>query len=90
VQSEAAPPPPPGEGLITIETYLRGRGRNAEADALRRAVQEADPALQGLAIEAPDRLMKAAQALASLKHVLEDRVAPALEVSIGFSDADGD
>jgi hypothetical protein len=85
-----ASPAPPGEGLVTIETYLRGRGLNAQADALRRAVLAVDPALQDLSPAAPERLVTAARALAELERVLEQQVAPALEVSIGFSDADGD
>lgn len=90
LQAEAAPPQP-GGGLVTIETYLRGRGLNSEADALRRAVQEADTAMRnGLSAGATARLLAAAKALADLKRVLEARVAPALEVSIGFSSADGD
>lgn len=82
--------PGPGEGLITIETYLRGRGLNAPADALRRAVQAADPALQGLSVQEPERLRNAASALQDVGRVMQEQVAPALEVSIGFSDADGD
>ncbi|MBA3598293.1 MAG: imelysin family protein [Methylibium sp.] len=89
LQSQATAPHP-GEGLVTIETYLRGRGLNATADALRRAVLQADPPLQGLSVEAPERLASAAQALAALGRVVQEQVAPALEVSIGFSDADGD
>lgn len=89
LQSSAAAPRP-GEGLVTIETYLRGRGLNAPADELRRAVQQADPALEGLSVGAPERLTDAARALAALGRVMQEQVAPALEVSIGFSDADGD
>ena len=37
-----------------------------------------------------ERVLAAAAALGALKRLVEDEVAPALNVSIGFSDADGD
>ncbi|MBA3590033.1 MAG: hypothetical protein H0W38_10715, partial [Methylibium sp.] len=56
----------------------------------RHAVQQADRSLAGLSVQAPERLRHAAGALAALGRVVQEQVAPALEVSIGFSDADGD
>jgi predicted lipoprotein len=86
----ASAPPVPGTGLLPVETWLRGRGQLAEADALAAAVDAADASLRGLTPAAGARLSAAAQALAGVKQVLENRVAPALQVRIGFSDADGD
>ena len=83
-------PPRPGEGLVPFETYLRGRGLNPQADALRRAVDAADAALRGLTPASPPRVLAAARALQALGRLVESQVAPALQVSIGFSDADGD
>jgi hypothetical protein len=83
-------PPRPGEGLVPFETYLRGRGLNPQADALRRAVDAADSALRGLTPASRPRVLAAARALEALGRLVESQVAPALEVSIGFSDADGD
>jgi predicted lipoprotein len=83
-------PPRPGEGLVPFETYLRGRGLNPQADALRRAVDTADAALRGLAPASRPRVLAAARALDALGRLVESQVAPALQVSIGFSDADGD
>ena len=85
-----AAPPQPGQGLVPFETYLRGRGLNPQADALRRAIAQADTALDGLMPESGPRLQAAARALDALAREVEGQVAPALEVSIGFSDADGD
>jgi len=86
----ASAPPTPGTGLLPVETWLRGRGLLAEADVLAAAVDVADASLRGLTPGAGARLSAAAQALAGVKQVLENRVAPALQVRIGFSDADGD
>lgn len=87
-----APVPPANAGLLVpIETYLRGRGLNPAANALARAVAQADVAMKNLSPrQPPARLQAAMAALGQLKQVVEDQVAPALEISIGFSDADGD
>lgn len=85
--------PVPGEALVPLETYLRGRGLNPLADRLLKATQSVDAALAPLE---PTRsgsgasVQQAARELAALKRLAEAEIAPALEVSIGFSDADGD
>lgn len=83
-------PPPPGEGLAPLETYLRGRGINPPADKLRAAVERVDQAMKDLQPGNDAPLLAAARELAALKHLTESEIAPALEVNIGFSDADGD
>lgn len=82
--------PAPGQGLVPLESYLRGRGRNAEADALGRAVLLADARLQGLSPAKPQPVLAAAKQLEALKRLVQDQVAPALDLALGFSDADGD
>jgi hypothetical protein len=82
--------PVPGEGLVTLESYLRGRGRNPVADALRNTVLAADARLQGLSPAKPQPVLAAAKALEALKRLVQDQVAPALDLALGFSDADGD
>jgi uncharacterized protein len=77
-------------GLVTLEAYLRGRGLNPLADGLGDAVRRSDAALRGASASRPSALQAAARALGMLKGRVADEVAPALEVSIGFSDADGD
>lgn len=88
----AAPVPPAGSGaLVPLELYLRGRGLNGPADALALALARADAALSKLSPrQSPARLQAAVKALGELKRVAEAQVAPALQISIGFSDADGD
>ncbi|MGV8825312.1 imelysin family protein [Methylibium petroleiphilum] len=79
-----------GQGLVPLETWLRSKGRNPEADRLVAAARQVDARLQRIDAKRPPTVLAAAQALAALKRVAEADVAPALEVSLGFSDADGD
>ncbi len=87
--------PSPGAALVPLESYLRGKGRNTVADALVRTSGRVDAAfkvLQGAARRPPTaaHVQGASTQLAALKRVAESEMAPALQVSIGFSDADGD
>ena len=85
--------PVPGSTLVPLETQLRGMGLNPLADRLRTAALRVDTALAGVAqadIHSGAQVQQTARALAVLKHLAESEVAPALKVSIGFSDADGD
>jgi len=75
---------------VSLEAYLRGRGLNPLADGLRGAVQRSGQALEGATPERPQALARPVRELGTLKHQLETQVAPALKVSIGFSDSDGD
>lgn len=88
------PPPKPGQGLVALETYLRGRGLNPLADKLLAAVQQVQQALPAATplatLAAHAGLLAATRSLGKLKRLAEAEVAPALEVNIGFSDADGD
>jgi uncharacterized protein len=77
-------------GPVTLEAFLRGRGFNPLADevraqsaALARAVAAAAPAQRST-------VQRAERAAAALQSVLEAKVAPTLNVAVGFSDADGD
>lgn len=88
--SQASEAPRPGAGLAPIETYLRGLGRNEPADLLAQSVGKADKALQNASPTNKPGMAAAGRALADLKKLAEAEIAPALEVSIGFSDADGD
>jgi uncharacterized protein len=84
---EAGAAPAPGEGPVALETYLRGKGLNSLADRLRSSASRAG---SGLGSAEPARLQAASRRLATLKHLAEADVAPALDVRVGFSDADGD
>lgn len=81
--------PLPGDGLVPLETYLRGRGLNPLAATLASAAAGIDREMGRITPEAA-RVTAVARPLASLKRLAETQLAPALEVNIGFSDADGD
>ena len=86
--------PVPGEALVPLETYLRGKGLNPLADKLLRATERVDASMAqvqkaGLK-NGKAAIQQTARDLAALKFLAESEVAPALQVSIGFSDADGD
>lgn len=82
--------PQAGQAVIPMERYLLGRGQIALVQRWKKAFAEAATSMQGLTPGAQDKLLPAAKRLASIKRMAEEEVAPALNVSIGFSDADGD
>ena len=82
--------PRPGAGLVPLETYLRGRGLNPAADKLVQAVKRVDEKFKRLKPSSQASLLDATRELAALKRLAEAEIAPALQVNIGFSDADGD
>ena len=93
VQSASAAAPAPGAALVPLATYLRGKGQNLLADKLQQAVQKVDASMaqvQRAGVRGKAAIQQAARDLAALKFLAESEVAPALQVSIGFSDADGD
>jgi len=77
-------------GSAGLESALRERGQGKIAAALAQAIRQADARMQGLAAGDTLSILAAAKELAALKRLVENEVAPALGVSIGFSDADGD
>lgn len=86
-----APDVPPG--VVSLEALLRGRGENAVADTFVAAVRRADAALaplEGAGPRATPAAEQALKALTEVKATVEAKVASALQVSLGFSDADGD
>lgn len=79
-----------GQGDGNLAALLRQKGHSDLAEALMHTVAKADAGMAGLATTQKDRILAATQALAALKRLVENEVAPALGVSIGFSDSDGD
>lgn len=75
-------------GPVSLASALKARGKDAAG--LAESVRLADVTMRGLDGNDTSRLLEAAKQLAALKRLLENEVAPALGVNIGFSDADGD
>jgi predicted lipoprotein len=86
--SDAAPQP--GRDLVTLESYVRGRGLNPLADQWVASVHRVDQALAQARPDTAASVQAAARAVAGLKQLAEAELAPALNIRIGFSDADGD
>lgn len=80
----------PGDGLVPLETYLRGRGLNPLGGKLAAASAQVTRQLQALAPGDLGRPLAVTRSLASLKRLAETDMARALGINIGFSDADGD
>jgi len=82
--------PEPDTALIPLETLLRSQGLNPLADKLHDAATEVDKALEAALENTPETLHAASRSMATLHSLVADEVATALDVRIGFSDADGD
>lgn len=87
---EGAQAPAAGQGLVALEPYLRGKGLNPLADRLAAAARGVDHGLAAAREPRPERWRAAARSLAALRSVVETEVAAALDIRLGFSDADGD
>lgn len=73
-----------------MRAQLVEQGQTGLAEQLTQALARADAEMARLAAADTAQVLAAARELASLKALVQDAVAPALGVSIGFSDADGD
>jgi len=97
VADSLSSPPTPGYATVPLETYLRGRGLNPLADKLVQAMKVVNDTYGDLtqahakaSKNTGTHIMQFTRALAALKRLGEAEIAPALQVTIGFSDADGD
>jgi predicted lipoprotein len=86
-----AAPPVPGLTFVPIEALLYGKGQMQLAARWRQAIGAADAALGGLnPASHPTELEAVARKLKELTVLYQQGVAAALDVPLGFSDADGD
>ncbi|MFO6418930.1 imelysin family protein [Hylemonella sp. W303a] len=84
-------PPVPGQDFVPIEALLYGKGQVQLAARWRQAITVADAAMSGLsATYNPKELEAATRKLKELTVLYQQQVATALDVPLGFSDADGD
>lgn len=89
--AQQAQPPLPGQGLIPIEALLMGKGRIALAQRWAAALDNADAAFARLPVAAGEGdWLALARALKAITSLYQAELAAALDVPLGFSDADGD
>ena len=84
-------PPPPGQALIPIEALLMGKGHLALAGRWGQALDAVSAAVAGLPAQPGEReLMALSRTMKTVTTLYQGEVASALDVPLGFSDADGD
>lgn len=89
--AQRAQPPQPGQGLVPIEALLMGKGQIALAQRWAQALDRADAAIAALPTKAGEpELMALSKTLKGVTTLYQTEVAAALDVPLGFSDADGD
>jgi len=89
--AQRAQPPQPGQGLVPIEALLMGKGHIALAQRWGQALDRADAAIAALPAKAGEKeLMALSKTLKGVTTLFQAEVAAALDVPLGFSDADGD
>lgn len=88
---QRAQPPQPGEALLSIEALLLGKGQLALAQRWGRAIDAVTGALEALPAQPRDAdLMALSSRMKAVTSLYQGEVAAALDVSLGFSSADGD
>lgn len=84
-------PPVPGQSLVPIEALLLGKGHIALAERWGKAIDAASASLSSLPAQPSEReLLALARTLKGVSSLYQAEVAAALDVSLGFSSADGD
>lgn len=88
---QGAPPPAAGQALIPMEALLMGRGQLALAQRWGQALDQITAGLNQLTPQSDeDELLAVAQSMKAATVLFQNEVAAALDVPLGFSDADGD
>lgn len=88
---QQAQPPQPGQGPIPIEALLMGKGQIALAQRWAKVLDNADAAITHLPAQpSAAMLMALSKTLKGVTTLYQTEVAAALDVPLGFSDADGD
>lgn len=89
-------PPVPGRALVPIEALLLGKGHISLAHRWSQALNTVSTRLDALPAEALTRaadlrqLLAVSAALKTVTVLFQNEVASALDLALGFSDADGD
>lgn len=95
-EAQRAQPPTPGQALIPIEALLLGEGQIVLAQRWAQALDAVTTRIDQLPTQASSRaadqreLLALTAALKAVTVLFQNEVAGALDISLGFSDADGD
>ena len=83
-------PPAAKQQIVPLEAYLRGLGKLDLADQLRAQVLATDDAFKQLDLKNLDTVQHVSSTAGALKKWMENNLAPALNLAVQFSSADGD
>lgn len=85
------PPPPAGQALVPMEALLMGRGQLALAQKWGEALDRVTAGMEQLTPQSSEReLLAVTKSMKAVTVLFQNEVAAALDVPLGFSDADGD
>jgi len=74
----------------SLDAFLRGRGLLSISATLQNSVARARSAFGPTLKPTPAATKRASKSIGAITRVLQEDVAPAIKISIGFSDSDGD
>ncbi|MBK1685860.1 hypothetical protein CKO18_20115 [Rhodoferax fermentans] len=95
-EAQRTQPPTPGQALVPIEALLLGQGQIALAQRWAQALDAVNTRIDQLPAQASSRaaeqreLLALTAALKAITVLFQNEVASALDIALGFSDADGD
>ena len=85
------PPPAAGQALVPMEALLMGRGQLALAQKWGQALDQVSAGMDKLTPRSNEReLLAVTRSMKAVTVLFQNEVAAALDVPLGFSDADGD
>ncbi|MDO9438978.1 imelysin family protein [Hydrogenophaga sp.] len=86
-----AQPPAAGQALVPMEALLMGRGQLALAQKWGQALDQVNAGVEKLTPRSNEReLLAVTKSMKAVTVLFQNEVAAALDVPLGFSDADGD
>jgi len=86
-----ATPPAAGQALVPMEALLMGRGQLALAQKWGQALDQVTAGMDKLTPKSSEReLLAVTKSMKAVTVLFQNEVAAALDVPLGFSDADGD
>ena len=86
-----APQPAAGQALVPMEALLMGRGQLALAQKWGQALDQVTAGMDKLTPRSSEReLLALTKSMKAVTVLFQNDVAAALDVPLGFSDADGD